>query len=836
MEIVTGSTGEVHVTPIDDAVRNSNVGYLSKKVVFTCFDNFEARAITNNEVRIYSGYGINQGRIFKIDDEEYDSVTIENGSQGYKRADLIVARYTMDTQTGFEDISLVAIRGTSGSSYVDPSYTTGNINEGATQDDFPLYRVKLNGLTIAAVERLFTLVPDGGRMGELEAKVTDHINTFNALNFRTNLASESTIYPKNGANVRPGVEGTLPASHGGTGQTTLKDSASSLSNALDTNATPPADDNYYIGTTPSTGTAYHRKPLSALWSWILSHIRTQLGMNATDVVPVAHGGTGKTSITKGKVIVGNESGGFDELGIDSAPSLTSSNLITSKGVAESLSTAGYGDMMRSTYDPNQDGIIAPENGGTGQTSLNATRNALGLGDDTTQPVPIPSGGTGMNTSPSMLINLGSTAAAGVLQASPRPGVTGTLTVAHGGTGMTTNPSMLTNLGSTTAANVLQTSPRPGITGTLTVAHGGTGLTSNPSMLTNLGSTTAANVLQTSPRPGITGTLTVAHGGTGATTVAAARNALGLGNTSGAVPIANGGTGATSKADARTNLGTVAKAGDTFTGNMTIDKGGSNTGEGWSRLYLGNEIKVGKAGNQTGVVSLYSTNGNLTNIAPNDSAAGGTVRLPANAGTLITEEYALNNFIKKTGSNSMSGSLYVYDLSSNYFSTDFASLKGLVSVGESEVRNGQIYFYQQATKKSAILIADKKFTDSRTISIPNDSGTIQVSSPSSRRIKENIKDMSEDKAKKLLDINVVDFDYIGEFGGGLKDQCGVIAEDTLDIIPEAVEIDENYDESKPINAKENPAPSVDYRKFIPYLIKMVQVQQKEIEELKAALNK
>ncbi len=39
-------------------------------------------------------------------------------------------------------------------------------------------------------------------------------------------------------------------------------------------------------------------------------------------------------------------------------------------------------------------------------------------------------------------------------------------------------------------------------------------------------------------------LTIAQGGTGATTAAAARNNLGLGNTTGALPIANGGTGQT----------------------------------------------------------------------------------------------------------------------------------------------------------------------------------------------------------------------------------------------------------------------------------------------------
>lgn len=62
---------------------------------------------------------------------------------------------------------------------------------------------------------------------------------------------------------------------------------------------------------------------------------------------------------------------------------------------------------------------------------------------------------------------------------------GTLAVARGGTGVTSNPSMLTNLGSTTAASVFAASPRPGVTGTLPIANGGTGATTRLAAAKNL---------------------------------------------------------------------------------------------------------------------------------------------------------------------------------------------------------------------------------------------------------------------------------------------------------------------------------------------------------------
>ena len=77
------------------------------------------------------------------------------------------------------------------------------------------------------------------------------------------------------ASPRPGITGTLGAANGGTGQTSLINAANSLLNALSTGSSTPVDNDYYIsqyvggGTTTTT---YHRRPMSALWSYISGKI------------------------------------------------------------------------------------------------------------------------------------------------------------------------------------------------------------------------------------------------------------------------------------------------------------------------------------------------------------------------------------------------------------------------------------------------------------------------------------------------------------------------------------------------------------------------------------
>ena len=91
------------------------------------------------------------------------------------------------------------------------------------------------------------------------------------------------------------MTGTLGVDHGGTGQTTGKNAANYFMNALDTGSSTPSDNDYYIsqyvggGTTTTT---YHRRPISALWSYIKSKIDAAGYTTNTGTVTKVTAGTG----------------------------------------------------------------------------------------------------------------------------------------------------------------------------------------------------------------------------------------------------------------------------------------------------------------------------------------------------------------------------------------------------------------------------------------------------------------------------------------------------------------------------------------------------------------
>ena len=99
---------------------------------------------------------------------------------------------------------------------------------------------------------------------------------------------------------------------------------------------------------------------------------------------------------------------------------------------------------------------------------------------------------------------------------------------------------------------------------------------------------------------------------------------------------------------------------------------------------------------------------------------------------------------------------------------------------------------------------------------------QFAVQSSKRYKTNIVDMTEDRANLLLRMRPVSYDYT--VMGCEKDQLGMIAEEVDAVDKFALTYDEY---GRP--------DSLDYSKFVPQLIKLCQIQQKQIDELKTEVS-
>ena len=115
--------------------------------IYNFDNNCEAVIQSNNEIQLKSGLIVNKGRFLRIKGTE--SVIIQNGSSGVNRTDLIVARFTTDGIN--EKHTLAVIKGTSESV---PSYTNGDIYNGATTCELPLYAVHLTGTKVDTVTQV----------------------------------------------------------------------------------------------------------------------------------------------------------------------------------------------------------------------------------------------------------------------------------------------------------------------------------------------------------------------------------------------------------------------------------------------------------------------------------------------------------------------------------------------------------------------------------------------------------------------------------------------------------------------------------------------------------
>ena len=109
MKIVSGRTGSPHVT--SQQFRQMLEGIIGQgSYIITSGENLKPELSSNNLLKIRSGMMAHHGCISCVDIGTYDEVTLTNGSQGMKRIDLIVNRYTRNAETEVENCSWKVIQ------------------------------------------------------------------------------------------------------------------------------------------------------------------------------------------------------------------------------------------------------------------------------------------------------------------------------------------------------------------------------------------------------------------------------------------------------------------------------------------------------------------------------------------------------------------------------------------------------------------------------------------------------------------------------------------------------------------------------------------------------
>lgn len=180
-EIVDGMTGTKHIS--SDDLSALNVATIGKaNCVLEYGDNFKLTMASANSATLGTGVGMVGGKRFW--NQAATSLTIQSGTQGQKRNDLVVARYAK-TSAGIESITPVVIKGT-------PSTGTA-ADPATTSNDLKLWRIPLNGISVGTPVKLFNAVAS---LASLEESVSSE--TGYRFLYGNSFSTEHVAYHKKG--------------------------------------------------------------------------------------------------------------------------------------------------------------------------------------------------------------------------------------------------------------------------------------------------------------------------------------------------------------------------------------------------------------------------------------------------------------------------------------------------------------------------------------------------------------------------------------------------------------------------------------------------------------
>ena len=195
MQIIDGYCNEPNIFADDIGEYNTAI-WGTRDCVLPTGEQLGYELISNNEIKIKDGVFSTQGRRGVIKKGAAESCIIENGTQAENRNDLIVIEYAKDSSTLVESHTLKVIKGTPGEIATDPDVVTGDIQAGDVLHQMPLYRVKLEGLNVTAVEKMFATAKMGSDdIISEEFSVTKPYEVGNYAIYNNKMYKFTTVHP-----------------------------------------------------------------------------------------------------------------------------------------------------------------------------------------------------------------------------------------------------------------------------------------------------------------------------------------------------------------------------------------------------------------------------------------------------------------------------------------------------------------------------------------------------------------------------------------------------------------------------------------------------------------
>lgn len=215
MEIVSGRTGKPHVT--SQQFRQLIEGTVGQEsCILTSGENLEPELASNNSLKIRSGMLAHHGNISSVKIGTYDEVGLSNGSQGMKRIDLVVCRYTKNAETEVESCDWVVIMGTpAASNPVAPAYTVGNLQDGDLVDDCPIFEVHYDGINVTEVKKLVSVVSNLTELNSNKKVECFSKTVATDTNLLVDFSSEVNQIIKNGGKIISAIPGSTTNSNNG---------------------------------------------------------------------------------------------------------------------------------------------------------------------------------------------------------------------------------------------------------------------------------------------------------------------------------------------------------------------------------------------------------------------------------------------------------------------------------------------------------------------------------------------------------------------------------------------------------------------------------------------